>query len=412
MQIICFEDDRVEQLRPIIHARPAYAISCASFRLIDWLRAVGGTVSGQVRTYLEELQRLDFSLESATGFKDADGVLLVNARLAPTVAIESAIKQMAGESRSLKVVDQQDDSLLMARITAEQIGSIRPESFDQVLELAGNLPPAEDVNLDVFRWPHDVVAIHMSAMNDAMEWRISHEDHRQIADGVFVMSDESIGDHISIDVSEGPVLLDEGVKIGPFTYLSGPIHAGAGTRVAEHAAIKDGVALGHTVKLGGEVEASIIEPFSNKQHHGFLGHSYLGSWINLGAGSCNSDLKNTYGKINVQYGNQKIATGMQFLGCFIGDYSKTAINTSIFTGKTIGVCSMLYGFVTSDVPSFVNFGRTFGQTTLLPMDVMITTQQRMFARRNVAQRDCDKQLIRDMFERSMAERDTADFEIY
>ena len=207
------------------------------------------------------------------------------------------------------------------------------------------------------------------------------------------------------------MLLDERVSIGPYTYLSGPIHAAADTRVAEHAAIKDRVALGHTVKLGGEVESSIIEPYTNKQHHGFLGHSYLGSWINLGAGTCNSDLKNTYGQINAQYGDQKVATGMQFLGCFIGDYSKTAINTSIFTGKVIGVCSMLYGFVTSDVPSFVNYGRTFGQTSQLPMDVMITTQQRMFARRNVEQRECDKQLIRDMYQQTMAERDSADVEI-
>ncbi len=95
----------------------------------------------------------------------------------------------------------------------------------------------------------------------------------------------------------------------------------------------------------------------------------------------------------------------------MGDYSKTAINTSIFTGKVIGVCSMLYGFVTTNVPSYVNYGRTFGQTAQLPADVMITTQQRMFARRQVEQRECDKQLIRDMYDRSVAERDAAEFEI-
>ena len=168
------------------------------------------------------------------------------------------------------------------------------------------------------------------------------------------------------------------------------------------------MSLGHTVKIGGEVEASVIEPYTNKQHHGFLGHSYLGSWINLGAGTCNSDLKNTYGTINIEYGETKIATGMQFLGCFIGDYSKSAINTSIFTGKVIGVCSMLYGFVTSNVPSFVNYARLFGQTALLPADVMISTQARMFARRNVTQRECDKQLILDMYAQSEAEREATD----
>ena len=225
-------------------------------------------------------------------------------------------------------------------------------------------------------------------------------------DGVFVAEGASIGDYAAVDSSDGPILLEENVQVGPFCYFAGPVYAGRGTRVIEHAALKDGVSLGHTVKIGGEVEASVIEPYTNKQHHGFLGHSYLGSWINLGAGTCNSDLKNTYGKININYGDEKVSTGMQFLGCVMGDYSKTAINTSIFTGKVIGVCSMLYGFATSNVPSFVNYARLFGQESLLPADVMISTQQRMFSRRKVEQRECDKQLIRDMYRHTESERES------
>jgi glucose-1-phosphate thymidylyltransferase len=164
------------------------------------------------------------------------------------------------------------------------------------------------------------------------------------------------------------------------------------------------VSIGHTAKIGGEVEASVIESFTNKQHHGFLGHSYLGSWINLGAGTCNSDLKNTYGEVKMEYGSRKVPTGMQFVGCIMGDYSKSAINTGIFTGKTIGVCSMLYGFVTTNVPSFVNYARLFGQVTELPPDVMISSQRRMFARRKVTQRPLDMQLIRDMYALTRDER--------
>jgi glucose-1-phosphate thymidylyltransferase len=134
----------------------------------------------------------------------------------------------------------------------------------------------------------------------------------------------------------------------------------------------------------------------------------LGSWINLGAGTCNSDLKNTYGKINIEYGDRKMATGMQFLGCIMGDYSKSAINTGIFTGKVIGVCSMLYGFVTSNVPSYVNYARLFGQTSLLPPDVMINTQARMFARRKVEQRQCDMDLIQAMYDRTESERESSE----
>jgi len=414
MQIICFEDEQVEQLRPITQARPAYAITCASFRLIDWLQRLSGTLTGAVRTYLEVIQELDYGISAQADLDDNDGVLLVNARLAPKVGIEGKLKALADQSRSSVVLDSQDDSILAARITAADISAARPTGqespLSSLLSLARTAPPA-DQSMDPFRWPHDVVACHMQEMSAAMEWRLVHGQYTQTDDGVFVRDGVEIGQYAAVDTSEGPILLEEDVKVGPFCYLSGPVYAGAGTRVIEHAALKDGVSLGHTVKIGGEVEASVIEPYTNKQHHGFLGHSYLGSWINLGAGTCNSDLKNTYGKINIQYGDEKVSTGMQFLGCFIGDYSKTAINTSIFTGKVIGVCSMMYGFVTSNVPSYVNYARLFGQTSLLPADVMINTQQRMFARRKVEQRECDKQLIRDMYDLSVSERQSSDQDI-
>jgi glucose-1-phosphate thymidylyltransferase len=92
----------------------------------------------------------------------------------------------------------------------------------------------------------------------------------------------------------------------------------------------------------------------------------------------------------------------------MGDYAKSAINTGIFTGKLIGTCSMVYGFVTTNVPSFVNYARLFGQVTELPPAVMAATQQRMFARRNVQQRPCDIQLLHDMYELTRHERQLAE----
>jgi glucose-1-phosphate thymidylyltransferase len=244
----------------------------------------------------------------------------------------------------------------------------------------------------------------MTILGENLDDRLRQESYREIADGVFVGDDVQLGQHLVTDTRKGPIVLERGSTIGPYCYLSGPVHVGPHARVIEHAALKDGVALGHTTKIGGEVEASIIESYTNKQHHGFLGHSYLGSWINLGAGTCNSDLKNTYGQVNMEYHGRKVATGMQFLGCIMGDYAKTAINTGIFTGKTIGACSMLYGFVTTNVPSFVNYARLFGQVTETPVDVMIATQARMFARRNVTQRPHDVQLLQDMYRLTQKER--------
>ena len=107
------------------------------------------------------------------------------------------------------------------------------------------------------------------------------------------------------------------------------------------------------------------------------------------------------------YGTKKVDTEMQFVGCTIGDYSKTAINTGIFTGKTIGACSMVYGFVSTNVPSFVNYARTFGQITELSPEVMASTLQRMVARRNVQQRPCDVELLQARYQISQDERQLA-----
>ncbi len=235
-------------------------------------------------------------------------------------------------------------------------------------------------------------------MGENLADRLSHGNYQEIIEGVFAAPGVHMGKYCTFDASKGPIVLEENSTVGSYSYLSGPVHVGAHSRVIERASIKHGVSLGHTCKIGGEVEASIIEAFTNKQHLGFLGHSYVGSWINIGAGTSNSDLKNTYGTVIMEYQGRRVDTGMQFLGCIMGDFSKTAINTSIFTGKTIGVCSMVYGYVTTNVPSFSNYARSFGQVTEAPPEVMIATQARMFARRNLEQRPCDVQLIHDMYE--------------
>jgi len=267
--------------------------------------------------------------------------------------------------------------------------------------------PAVAANLPLFDYPHDVVRHHLLSLGGNLALRLAKGAYREVAEGVFLADGAALGQYVTTDTRKGPIVLDERATVGPYCFISGPAHLGAGARVIEHAAIKDGVSLGHTTKIGGEIEGSVIEPYTNKQHHGFLGHSYLGSWVNLGAGTCNSDLKNTYGQVNMEYWGQRVATGMQFIGTIVGDYAKSAINTGIFTGKTVGACSMLYGFVTTNVPSFVNYARLFGQVTEAPVDVMVATQARMFARRNVSQRPCDIQLLYDMYELTRHERQLA-----
>jgi glucose-1-phosphate thymidylyltransferase len=374
------------------------------------------------------VQQLDFTLDQAPEHNGSAGpTLYVNARLVPSPRLFKFLSDVVRKAEPVVVrdtegavavayVDVQNGSSDAADLTpissAAEIGAPKSTTdslrWGPVLEgwlarIAAILPTSDRI-AETFKWPNDIVYHHMRMMDEAMQWRIENGQYTQLQDGVFISDGATIGQYPVIDTSKGPIIIERDAKVGPFCYLAGPVHIGAGSRIIEHSALKDAVALGHTTKVGGEVEASVIEPYTNKQHHGFLGHSYLGSWINLGAGTCNSDLKNTYGTINMDYGTDKVATEMQFMGCIMGDYSKTAINTGIFTGKVIGVCSMLYGFVTSNVPSFVNYARLFGQTATLPPEVMISTQARMFARRKVQQRECDQQLIFDMFDLTEEER--------
>lgn len=433
MSIVVFEDPQCELLAPITLARLAATMTCGSFRLIDLLEPICSELYGLSRPHLQTLQRIDFpklqlpdDMPNHADRPEKPIRLLLNARTAPTkqnfVQIQS-LYRMAGHSETGSVPMVVWDREHVAAVinppwTVEQLFSYGYLNVEEWLEKAKGFESL-DVELSTIAVPHELIACNMACIRDSLEWRIELgaspsesrsstplvSELRQLSDGLFLADGASVGEYVLTDTRKGPIVIDKGAQIGPYTLLRGPIYIGPKARILEHSAIKDAVSLSHTTKIGGEVEASVVEPYTNKQHHGFLGHSYLGSWINLGAGTCNSDLKNTYGTVNMEYGFGKASTNMQFLGCIMGDYSKTAINTGIFTGKVIGVCSMMYGFVTSNVPSFVNYARLFGQMASLPPEVMVSTQQRMFARRDVQQRGCDVQLIYDMHRLTQMERD-------
>jgi glucose-1-phosphate thymidylyltransferase len=414
MEIVVFEDDYVSRLSPITIGRPAYAISCGSFRLVDWLarlsRENNVRLRGIVRPHLAAIQELDYQQFTAPANNSNQPVLIVNARVVPSVAAYRSLARFLAEKQSAAIYE--NGSLAAALIAPGSAAAVPADNdvnswMKFVAGLLSNRLPRVDLHLPLFEYPHDVVRHNLAIIAESIEFRLKENGVKEIAPGVFAAPGATLGQYCVSDTSKGPVLLDEGATVGPYSLLRGPAYLGKKARVIEHSAIKDAVSLGHTTKIGGEIEGSIVEPYTNKQHHGFLGHSYLGSWINLGAGTSNSDLKNTYGHVKMEYRGEQVPTGMQFFGCIMGDYAKTAINTGIFTGKTIGCCSMLYGFVTTNVPSFVNYARLFGQVTELPPEVMVATQQRMFTRRDVQQRDCDIALLHAMYDLTRHERQLA-----
>jgi UDP-N-acetylglucosamine diphosphorylase / glucose-1-phosphate thymidylyltransferase / UDP-N-acetylgalactosamine diphosphorylase / glucosamine-1-phosphate N-acetyltransferase / galactosamine-1-phosphate N-acetyltransferase len=154
-----------------------------------------------------------------------------------------------------------------------------------------------------------------------------------------------------LDAEEGPIYIDRDVLIQPNAVLEGPCYVGPGSVVRPGAALRAGTSLGPVCKVGGELVSTIMQGYSSKQHDGFLGHSYVGEWVNLGADTVTSDLKNTYGTIRVSINGVGVESGQQFIGCFIGDHAKTAIGTVLPTGCVIGVASNV--FTAAGVPKFV-----------------------------------------------------------
>jgi UDP-N-acetylglucosamine diphosphorylase/glucosamine-1-phosphate N-acetyltransferase len=143
-----------------------------------------------------------------------------------------------------------------------------------------------------------------------------------------------------LDARGGPVILDEGAVVEPLSHVVGPAYIGRGAQVL--GGKLSGVALGPQCRVGGEVELTVFQGYSNKRHTGFLGHSAVGEWVNLGAMTTNSDLKNNYGPVRVWVGGIDSETGETKIGCFIGDHVKTGIGTLLATGSVIGPGSNLF----------------------------------------------------------------------
>ena len=163
-----------------------------------------------------------------------------------------------------------------------------------------------------------------------------------------------IGPHTVVDASQGPVILDDGCSIEPFTRLEGPVYVGRHTRLTG-GKITGGCAFGPACKLGGEIEASIVQGFSNKVHEGFFGHGFIGEWANLGALTTNSDLKNTYGTVRVVQNGALVETGAIKVGSYISDHTKTGIGVLLPTGATIGAGTNIItgGLTPKSLPPFV-----------------------------------------------------------
>jgi len=256
--------------------------------------------------------------------------------------------------------------------------------------------PDADATLDLLDEPHDIITAHEIVIEDGLAWRLDEGSFREVRPGLFAAADAHIAD--AVVVRRGPVVIERNAQIGPFVCFDGPVWIGPEARVNPHTWIHGATAIGRGCRIGGEVEASVLEPFSNKAHEGFLGHSHVGSWANLAAGTITSNLKATYGPVRLHVprpdgSRETVHTGRQFLGAFIADFVKTAINSSLPCGCRIGVAAMVGGDVPEIVSAFHTMligGAAGGRST---PDQVATILERMMARRGLSLLPADRELL-------------------
>lgn len=200
---------------------------------------------------------------------------------------------------------------------------------------------------------------------------------------------------VVFDVSHGPVVVEGGVEIRAGTRLEGPVWIGANARVAG-GEIR-GSAIGPRCTVRGEMAACVFLGYANKAHDGFLGHSVVGRWVNLGAGTITSNLKNTYGLVRLDVAGTAIETGQQFLGMLAGDHAKTAIGTLFGTGTVVGAGANVFDTVRA--PKYVApFAWGGSGSARMSRDGFLKIVERVMPRRDVELTDATRAVLARIYD--------------
>ncbi|MFQ6091164.1 MAG: GlmU family protein [bacterium] len=411
-QNLCiFEDEAWTRLLPLAYTRPVYDLVCGLTSLREKiLRHYPGCQLGlHCRAHLAEALRREEPGIPVNEIPEGDwlfinGRVLADARLAARIPLEGD-----------QTLYFQGDTLIAARLIGEGTKRIDmstplgPETFASGERV--------EVDVEVIRYPWDLIERNGEQIEQDFEAIIGDGsllgmlyEHVSVVerDRVYVGEGARMKPGTVLDGERGPVYVDKGVTIFPNVTIEGPAAIiGPGTEIKAGARICGGTTIGPVCKVGGEVDQSIILGYSNKQHDGYLGHSYIGSWANLGAGSTNSDLKNNYHPVRVWVNGDLIDTGSLFVGLIMGDHSKSGINTMFNTGTVVGVCCNVFGagFPPKFVPSF-SWGGSEGLREY-DLERAVQTARTVMARRNKELTSEGEEVLRHVFQMTVEERKKA-----
>lgn len=266
--------------------------------------------------------------------------------------------------------------------------------------------PALELEAGFIRYPWDLVADNPDRIvRDFDRWAPGRDAGEPIPDAVECVNTGAVhlgsgcrlAPGVVLDASEGPIVLGAKVEVRANAVIRGPAAIGTGSLVQPLAMI-EATAIGPVCKLGGEIRQCILQGYANKQHSGFLGHAYLGEWVNLGAETTNSDLKNNYGAVRVHVDGKQMDSGELFVGCFVGDHTKSAIGSRINTGSVFGVSCLLFGtgFLPKFVPSFTWLGHE--GPVKYSLGKALETARTVMGRRGVPLTSAKEAILRGIYE--------------
>lgn len=413
MHICIFEGIYYSRLLPLVFLRPTYELRCGILTLKDKIlrHFPDAKVSLHCRNYLAEHLAEIYPQYEINTISSEDECLFINGR----ILAENDFLEKIDLKNPNDILYVNGEYIVAAKVSGSKLNDLKNSLHDlyTLSDFDGLFKQQVDVKL--INYPWDLVNNNANQIEKDFEFLIRHKEKKNYGkiytgahllneDYIFIDEGTTIKPGAVLDAEHGPIYIGKGVKILPNAVIQGPAFIGDNTIIKIGAKIYEGTSIGEVCKVGGEVENSIIHSYSNKQHEGFLGHSYLGMWVNIGADTNNSDLKNNYGSVKVYINGELIDSGSQFVGLTMGDHSKTGINTMFNTGTVVGVSCNIFGsgIPPKYVPSFSWGGADM--LTTYDLERSLEVAKRVLARRNMTMSPAEEKLFRKVFDLTREER--------
>lgn len=404
--VIIYEDEKWYDLYPISLSRPTFDIRVGALTILEKWKSVlpVETISVKTRDYLEKII-LEKYIWLTEALPDANKTfLLINGRTLPHQQIVNLLDDLT-PGAGVKVGDEIAVALLDKESVKKWIAG------EPLQNLVNDFLIAEGHPLIYYLW--NLIHINKEEIISDMrrlrylERHIPREGLYQkvLGNEVYTVGEPEIGPFVTLDSRDGPIVIFDGTKIQPNVYIQGPAIIGKNSLIKASARIYEGTTIGPVCKVAGEIEESIFIGYSNKQHHGFLGHAYVGEWVNIGAGTTNSDLKNNYSTVKVTLPHKTIDTGLMFVGSFIGDHVKIGIQSMLNTGTVIGIGTNLFGggFPPKFIPSFVWGGEN--SFTEHQFEKFLETARQVMGRRKIEMTPFYEFMLRTVFDKTKSTRE-------